>query len=600
MNNQRNLILAVVLSAVLLFGWDLVMSRLYPQPADKTVLTPAERIDAPTDRLATESANEQPRGRGNREGGLTSADDIAEEERDLEVELADVERVAIDAPAIAGSINPLGARIDDVVLKDHRQTVDEDSPPVRMFSPSGTPAQHFAQFGWVGEGVRAPDANTVWQHGGGPLAPGSPVTLTWDNGEGQTFEITFSIDDRYMLEVAQSVSNTGDGPVVVRPYGFINRTSRTASSDIWNVHSGPIGAYDGSVDFGWDYDDVAEAGTVDHEGRANWLGFTDIYWLSALAPQEGAATETSFRALGASNFRADMLYQPTTVPAGRKLTRTSRLFVGAKESEVLDSYEEQGITNFGLAIDWGWFRWFEKPIFWLLNQLYTLVGNFGLAIILLTVIIRGLMFPVAQKQFASMAQMRALQPKLKAIQERYKDDKVKLQEHTAKLWREEKVNPLAGCLPIFLQIPIFFALYKVLLIAIEMRHKPFVLWIEDLSAPDPATILNLFGLLPFTPPSFLAIGVLAVFLGITMWLQFKLNPAAMDPMQQQIFMIMPWVLMFVMAPFAAGLLLYWCTSNVLTIGQQAYLYSKHPQLKAQAQKDKADKARAAEREKGKE
>jgi YidC/Oxa1 family membrane protein insertase len=237
------------------------------------------------------------------------------------------------------------------------------------------------------------------------------------------------------------------------------------------------------------------------------------------------------------------------------------------------------------------------PIFWLLRELYALTGNFGVAIMLLTVVVRAVMFPIAQRQFASMAQMRAVQPKMKALQERYKEDKPRLQQEMAKLYKDEKVNPLAGCLPIFLQIPIFFALYKVLLIAIEMRHKPFALWIKDLSAQDPATILNLFGLLPFTPPSFLAIGVLAVLLGFTMWLQFKLNPAAMDPMQQQIFMIMPWMLMFVMAPFAAGLLLYWITSNVLTLAQQKYLYAKHPQLKAAAEKEAADKARAAEREK---
>jgi YidC/Oxa1 family membrane protein insertase len=315
-------------------------------------------------------------------------------------------------------------------------------------------------------------------------------------------------------------------------------------------------------------------------------------------PEGGTRPEGTFRTLGDEHFRSDLVYQPVTVAPGATQSRTTRLFAGAKESDMLDLYEREGITNFSLAIDWGWFRWFEKPIFWLLNQLYDLAGNFGVAIMLLTLIIRLLMFPIAQKQFASMAQMRAVQPKMKALQERYKDDKPQLQQEMAKLYREEKVNPLAGCLPIFIQIPIFFALYKVLLLSIEMRHKPFVLWIDDLSVPDPAHILNLFGLLDFTVPGFLAIGPLAVLLGVTMWLTFKLNPTAMDPMQQQIFAIMPWVLMFVMAPFAAGLLLYWVTSNVLTLAQQSYLYSKHPQLKVQAEKDKTDKARAAERDKG--
>lgn len=583
MHNQRNLILAVGLSLVLLLGFDFAMSWLFPEPPTQAVTTQA---DTPAQRAAVHT----------RDGGLTDPAEIREEARDLQTALSVPGRIPIEAPDVAGSINPVGARVDDIVLKDYRQTVDRDSGPVRLFSPAGTPAQQFAQFGWIGEGVAVPGPRTVWQASGGPLAPGQPVTLTWDNGQGQIFTNRFSIDEHYMLTVEQSVANSAPGAVALRPYAFINRTSRTASTDTWNVHSGPIGDFGGSVNFDWDYDDVAESRTVAPAGSAGWLGFTDIYWLSALVPQEGAKAAGEFRSLGGEDFRADLIYDPVTVAAGMQAARTTRLFAGAKESEVLDLYEDAGVENFGLAIDWGWFRWFMIPIFWLLRALYSTVGNFGVAIIFLTVIIRALMFPVAQKQFASMAQMRAVQPKMKALQERYKDDKPKLQQEMAKLYREEKVNPLAGCLPILLQIPIFFALYKVLLIAIEMRHKPFALWIKDLSAQDPATILNLFGLLPFDPPSFLAIGVLAVLLGFTMWLQFKLNPAAMDPMQQQVFMIMPWVLMFVMAPFAAGLLIYWITSNILTLAQQKYLYSRHPQLKAQADKEREERARAAERE----
>ncbi|MXP40605.1 membrane protein insertase YidC [Altererythrobacter soli] len=588
MDNQRNLILAVVLSALLLFGWDFAVQRLYPQPAAPTEAT--QRADTPAERAAAPA--------GNAQGAPIDAADTVRQQRDLATELRAAGRVRIDAPQVAGSINPVGARVDDILLKTHRQTVDEDSGPVRLFAPAGTPTQQFAQFGWVGEGINLPGAQTVWQAEGGPLAPGNPVTLRWNNGEGLLFTIRFTIDEHYMLSAEQTVANTSGAPVIAQPYAFLNRTSRTADPDTWNVHTGPIGAFAGAVDFDWNYEDVAEAGRVTPGSNPGWLGFTDIYWLAALVPQDGARASADFRALDTESFRADLIYDPVTVADGRQVTRTTRLFAGAKESAVLDAYEEAGVTKFGLAIDWGWFRWFEKPIFWLLNQLYDLVGNFGVAIMLLTVIIRLVMFPIAQKQFASMAQMRAVQPKMKALQERYKNDKPQLQQEMAKLYREEKINPLAGCLPIFIQIPIFFALYKVLILAIEMRHKPFALWIEDLSAPDPAHILNLFGLLPFTPPSFLAIGVLAVLLGITMWLTFRLNPTAMDPMQQQIFSIMPWVLMFVMAPFAAGLLIYWITSNVLTLAQQSYLYAKHPQLKAQAEKDKAEKARAAEREKG--
>ncbi|RZJ94728.1 MAG: membrane protein insertase YidC, partial [Novosphingobium sp.] len=395
----------------------------------------------------------------------------------------------------------------------------------------------------------------------------------------------------YMITATQSVVNRGGAPVTVRPFALVNRTDKTASLDSFNVHSGPIGAFDGSANFGTNYEDVREAGTIANPGKTNWVGFTDVYWLSALIPDKVQAT-SDFRSLGGSIFRSDLLYRSVAIAPGQQLTRTTRLFAGAKESAVLDRYEESGIARFGLAIDWGWFRWFEKPIFMLLTALFHTVGNFGVAIILLTLIVRGIMFPVAQRQFASMAAMRAIQPKMKAIQDRYKDDKQKQQQEIMALYKQEGVNPLAGCLPIFLQIPIFFALYKVLILAIEMRHQPFALWIKDLSAPDPLHILNLFGLLPFTPPSFLAIGVLALLLGITMYFQFKLNPAAMDPIQQQMFAIMPWVMMFVMAPFAAGLLIYWITSNILTIAQQKYLYSKHPQLKAQASKDAVVTARS--------
>ncbi len=295
-------------------------------------------------------------------------------------------------------------------------------------------------------------------------------------------------------------------------------------------------------------------------------------------------------------FRADLLYKPVVVAPHQTVTQTQRLFAGAKVNSVLEAYEATGVPNFSLAIDWGWFRWFEKPIFWLLDGLFHATKNFGLAIILLTVVVRGMMFPVAQRQFASMAAMRAIQPKMKAIQERYKDDKQRAQAEVMALYKAEGVNPLAGCLPMFLQIPVFFALYKVLTMTIEMRHQPFVWWIHDLSAPDPSHVLNLFGLLPFTPPGYLGIGVLAILLGTTMWLQFKLQPAAMDPSQQQVMAVMPWMMMFVMSSFASGLLLYWTTSNLLTIAQQRYLYARHPQLKAQAEKDQTDIDRAAKRD----
>ena len=584
MDNQRNLIMAVLLTILVIFGWEAAIRYYYPE-ANKTPVA-AQATTAPG---ADPARPDKP----TREGGLSSPADAALEARDLATALNPAGRVPIAAPGLSGSISLTGAQIDDLVTNRHTATADKASGPARIFSPAGTPAQHYAQFGWAGLGVALPNGQTVWTApAGAKLTPATPVTLTWANGAGQTFAIEYAIDADYLITAKQTVANTGPVPVKVQPIIQLNRTDKTASVDTWTLHTGPFGAFDGAVSFEPNYSDVLTAGTVQNVGKPTWLGFTDIYWMSVLIPDAGAQG-SDFRALGKGIYLADVFYKAEDIAPGKSVSHTTRVFAGAKESAVLDRYEDGGITNFGKSIDWGWFFWFEKPIFWLLKALFKAVGNFGVAIILLTAIVRGIMFPVAQRGFASMAAMRAVQPKMKVLQERYKDDKPKLQEETMKLYKDEGVNPLAGCLPMFLQIPVFFALYKVLTLAVEMRHQPFALWITDLSAPDPLHILNLFGLLPFTPPSFLAIGILALLLGVTMWLQFKLNPASPDPVQQQIFSIMPWMMMFVMAPFAAGLLIYWITSNLLTIAQQKYLYAKHPQLKAMVDKERADVARAS-------
>ena len=585
MDNQRNLIFAVVLCGIMILLYDSAISYFYPAPPETEQ---TERATTPEQRRAAELAEES---------GI--APSVAQQAVDLDEALASGNRVRIDAPRVEGSINLVGARVDDIELKDHRATVDEDSGPVQLFAPAGTPIQYFAEFGWAGTGTDLPDNDTVWQADRDVLTADQPVTLRWDNAQGQRFQIVLSIDDNYMLTAQQTVANAGDGPVVVTPFSRVVRTSATASPDNWLAHAGPVGAFSGTAQYGPNYDDLAEgdADARDPEGRTEWIGFMDIYWLGALVPQDGVDTKPGFRSLGDDRFSAGFSYDPVTLQPGRQIERTTRLFAGAKESEVLDAYQDGGIAQFGRAIDWGWFEWFEKPILWLLRTLFELVGNFGVAIILLTCVVRGLMFPIAQRGFASMASMKAIQPDMKKLQEKYKDDRVKQQQEMQKLLKDKGVNPVAGCLPMLLQIPVFFALYKVLILAIEMRHQPFILWIEDLSAPDPAHILNLFGMLPYDVPGFLALGPLAVLLGFTMWLTFKLNPSSMDPMQQQIFNIMPWVLMFVMAPFAAGLLLYWNTSNLLTLAQQKYLYSKHPQLKAAAEKEKAEKEAKARADK---
>jgi YidC/Oxa1 family membrane protein insertase len=344
------------------------------------------------------------------------------------------------------------------------------------------------------------------------------------------------------------------------------------------MHVGPVGVFNGAADYGNNWDVVDEA-TRTFNTRGGWLGFSDKYWLAAVIPNQGASVEAAFRKDG-SGYQADYQGQPAVIQPGQGHRNVTHLFAGAKEVQLLDRYSAELGTPLERAIDWGWFRWFMIPIFSLLNWLFDSIGNFGVAIICLTLIVRGLLFPIAQRQFASMASMRALQPKIKTLQERYADDKQRMQQEMLKLYKEEKVNPAAGCLPILLQIPIFYALYKVLLLAVEMRHEPFALWIRDLSAPDPLTPVNLFGFLDFTPPGFLAIGVLPILLGITMWLQFRLNPAPMDPVQKQVFAFMPWILMFLMAPFAAGLQLYWTVNNIISIAQQKLLYMRHPALSA--------------------
>ncbi|WP_420141448.1 membrane protein insertase YidC [Sphingomonas sp.] len=560
MENQRNLILAVVLSALVFLGWSFLSERFFPVAAPPST----EIVDGKQVPVAKPEA----------------LPDSPAAIRDRQAVLSENARVAIRTPRLAGSINLKGARLDDLVLVTHRETIAKGSPPVRLLSPSGTQDAYFAQFGWAGEGAPVPGPDTVWTADGAELAPGRPVTLSWNNGRGQVFRMQFAVDDQYMFTVRQSVANAGPGAVLVKPYGLVSRVGVSKDPSSWTMHTGPIGQVDGATDYSVDFDDVDKAGAqgVRFQTKGGWFGFGDKYWQTALVPAQDASVDAGFRAGAGGLYQADVSGRQVGVAPGKAVTVEQRFFAGAKEVSVLDSYEKQGIAGFDRAIDWGWFVWFEKPIFYLLDWLFRHIGNFGVAIIGLTVIVRALLFPIAQKQFASMAAMRKVQPKMKALQERYKDDKPRLQQEMMQLYKTEKVNPLAGCLPILIQLPIFIALYKVLMLSIEMRHQPFALWIRDLSAPDPLTPVNLFGLLPFTPPGFLHLGVLAILLGVTMWLQFKLNPTQMDPMQQQIMGFMPWMMMLFFAPLAAGLQLYYVVNNCLSIGQQWYLYRKTPGL----------------------
>jgi YidC/Oxa1 family membrane protein insertase len=565
--------LAVSLSMLVILGWTYAQERYFPipkAPVSKIVSAPAATTAIPGENRGVA----QP--------------------QDRQHALAQSPRIAIDTPKLKGSINLRGAVIDDLMLVDYRQELAKDSPPVVVYAPAGTKESALAGFGWSGPG--APGADTVWQADRKALTPESPVTLSWGNGSGQVFSFKISVDRNYLFTVTQSVSNHSGAPVTLAAFGYVSRNTPSADRSS-SAHVGPVGAFNGTVNYDLDYTildgqepgffaklfgTTAKAGENTFASKGGWVGFGDKYWLSAVVPAQDTPLNAGFRKSGI-DYRAGYVGAATPLAAGQTASVSAHLFAGAKEVNLLDDYAAALATpSFAKAIDWGWFGIICKPLFHLIHRLFVITGNFGVAVILTTFVIRGLMFPIAQRQFASMANMKVVQPKMKALQERFKDDKVALQQATMKLYQEEKINPVAGCLPIFLQIPVFFALYKVLSISLEMRHQPFVGWLHDLSAPDPI----LFGLMPGLQamlPGFLAIGILPIILGITMWIMQKANPTpTMDPAQAQMMAFMPWMMMFLFASMAAGLQLYYVVSNTITIAQQQWFFKRHPVLKQQA------------------
>jgi YidC/Oxa1 family membrane protein insertase len=555
-NDSKNLILAVVLSALVLIGWTWAANKYFP-----TAKPQSSKVES-----TTQQPQPQP-------GAQTSTPEAPKKLQPVAAALGAGPRVSIRTPSLSGSINLKGAQIDDLLLVNQRQTIAKNSPAVRLLSPLGTPGAYIAQFGWTTQGGQAPALDATWTTDRPLLEPGKPVTLSTQTADGTRYQIKIAVDDGYLFTVEQSVTNASAQPLNVRPIGLVSRSSQSADHSTWQNHVGPIGVFDSKANYDVNWKDLDQGTQETFNNTNGWLGFTDKYWLTALVPQ--GAMNGEFRRNANGGYQADYALAPATVAPGQTVTAQTRLFAGAKEKAWLDRYEDAGITKLSKSIDWGWFEFFMRPIFDLLMFLFHTVGNFGVAIICLTLIVRAIMYPIAHKQFQSMAAMRKVQPKLKAIQERFKDDKQRQQQEILKLYQAEKINPAAGCLPILLQIPVFYALYKVLLVSVEMRHQPFVLWIKDLSAADPLTPINLFGLLHFTPPAFLAIGVLPILVGATQWASMKLNPQPMDPAQAQVFALMPWFLVFVMAPFAAGLQLYWITNNVLTMAQQWFLYRKY-------------------------
>jgi YidC/Oxa1 family membrane protein insertase len=580
--NNRNFITAIVLSIGVLFAWQYFFVPKPPQPqpgqqtAEQKTQTPAQQ----------QPGLPQPRSEGGAPAPAGTAvqpgvPQVAAQTR--EEALASGPRVAIDTPSIKGSINLKGARIDDVVLKKYRETVNPSSPNVVLLSPSGAPNAYYAEHGWVaeaGKGITVPGADTVWKaESAGPLTASSPVTLNYDNGEGLVFTRTIGVDENYMFTVTDSVANSSGETVTLYPYGLVSRHGMPHVQGFYILHEGLIGVVDGSLEeIG--YQKALENPATALKATSGWLGITDKYWAAAVVPAQGKTFEARFGgtpgAPGAERFQTDYLMGAVSIPAGSNAETKGYVFAGAKEVNLVDSYAKKyEIPKFDLLIDWGWFYFLTKPMFYALDFFFKLVGNFGLAILIVTLIIKLVLFPLANKSYVSMSKMKKLQPELVKLKDRYGDDRMRQQQAMMELYKKEKVNPASGCLPILVQIPVFFALYKVLFVTIEMRHAPFFGWIKDLSAPDPTSVFNLFGLLPFDPATvpvvghFLMIGAWPLIMGVTMWVQMKLNPAPPDPVQAKVFAWMPVFFTFLLAGFPAGLVIYWAWNNLLSVIQQA-------------------------------
>jgi YidC/Oxa1 family membrane protein insertase len=488
-------------------------------------------------------------------------------------------RVKIETPSLFGSISLVGGRVDDLSLARYREEVETTSPNIVLFAPLNTKNAYFADFGWLagaGQNVALPGADTRWQASGDALRPGSPVTLSWDNGQGLVFARKFEIDDKFLFTVTDSVKNSGTAPVAISPYGRITHVGTPTVLGFYILHEGLIGfVADKLEELSFDTIKKAKTKTVP-KSEGGWLGLTGKNWASALLPDQKMPFAAAFGANGADpTYEAAAIGDAQTIAPGSSAETTMRLFAGAKEVNAINSYGEKlGVKSFDLMIDWGWFHFITKPLFVLMDFVFKLVGNFGVTILIVTVLIKGLFFPLANKSYASMAKMKAVQPEMLAIRERFADDKMKQQQAMMELYKKEKINPMAGCLPVLIQIPVFFALYKVLFVTIEMRHAPFFGWIKDLSAQDPTNLFNLFGLIPFTPPEFFHLGIWPLIMGVTMWLQMKMNPEPTDPVQKTMFAWMPLIFTFMLGTFPAGLVIYWAWNNILSVAQQYFIMKK--------------------------
>lgn len=554
MNDQKNFIIVIALSVAILFGFQYFFAPAPQKPQPQPV---AQQQVAPQPPVPTVMRRE-------------------------EALKAQSNRVAINSESVKGSINLEGALIDDLTLLNYRETVDPKSPQIVLLAPQNSSQAYFARFGWTAPQGALPNEKTVWKTNGLTLTPQTPVTLEWDNGQGLHFQQIISIDEKYMFTVVQKVTNQGTESIALTPQGMLSRLGEPKSSGFFILHEGPVGVFDGKLNDP-SYDDIAKTGVLQNPKAPGWFGLTDKYWLTALIPDPKATIMSSYTSQGTGeNTLISALYQrdPLTLEPGKSIEVTDHFFAGAKVLNLLDGYEPTlGINHFDLAVDFGWFYFLTKPIFYALDYLKGILGNFGLAILALTVLIKLLFFPLANKSYSSMAKMKALQPEMEKIRERYADDKIKTNEKIMEFYKKEKINPMAGCLPMIIQIPVFFALYKVLFVSIEMRQAPFYGWIHDLSAPDPTTIFNLFGLIPWDPPSFLMIGVWPLIMGGTMFLQQRLSPPPGDPTQAKLFLLMPIFFTCLLAQFPAGLVIYWAWNNTLSIAQQWFIMKRSEKQK---------------------
>jgi YidC/Oxa1 family membrane protein insertase len=572
--NTKNMILAAAVSLIFIGLWDYFyafpeMDKQRRAQTEQARLAKVPKLGAP-------------------EQSVTAAPPAKAAPKTRAEALALSPRIAIDTRSISGSIALKGARIDDVSLKNYRETVDPSSPIITLLSPEDAPGAYYAELGYLtAETENAPvlpTTETLWTADSDRVTAGSPVTLTWDNGRGLVFKRVISVDDEYLFTVKDSVENKADKPVTLYNYARVNRVGHPPSAGYAALHEGFVGVVgDSGQEVTYDKIEKEDNAVKTFKGVGGWVGLTDKYWAAVVAPNQNAPMEARFAAMGGAvkTYQADTVSDPATVEPGKPAEATTYVFAGAKVVDVLDAYKENpGLKRFDLLIDWGWFYFITRPMFRLIDFLYKVLGNFGLAILSVTVIVKLAFLPLANKSYQSIAKMKAIQPKIKELKEKYGDDKHKFNMEQMELFKREKVNPASGCLPVIVQIPVFFSLYKVLVVTIEMRHAPFFGWIKDLSAPDPTNVFNLFGLLPFDPTHiaifgpYLALGVWPLLMGVSMWLQMKMNPEPADEIQKTMFAWMPVIFTFTMGGFASGLLIYWTWNNLLSIVQQGVIMKR--------------------------